>query len=113
MIRVGRVGEFDAYLAVRGRLRSQNIGHHIHRAALHGTVEERPDFVLGFVGSHPVIGRSRIFFLMSADERDAFGAGYVVRIAAMKVASWVGFLIQLYKRAIPQHLSDQAVDFTL
>ena len=46
---VGAVGDFDAELAVGRICRAEDVGHDVHRAALHGAVEERADF--GFASS--------------------------------------------------------------
>ena len=45
---------------------------------------KRPNRLLRFVGSHPVVGRPGVFAIARADEGDFLGSRYVAGIAAMQ-----------------------------
>src|SRR5208282_3170852 len=59
--------------------------------------------------SHPVICRTGVVFLLSADEGDAFGAGYIIGIAAVEVTAGIGLLIQRGERAVAEHFLREAL----
>ena len=65
---VGAVRDLDANFAVGRFRRTQDIRHHVHRAALHRAVEKRADLFLRLGRSHPVVGGAGVLFLSRADE---------------------------------------------
>ncbi len=108
---VAAVSNFDAQATVRRILRAKNVGCHEHGAALHRAFEDGPDFGLAFCGRHPVIGRAGIVLVASADERDAFGAGDVVRIAAVQVRVRIGGRVQLGDDAVVEEAAEEMIIF--
>ena len=75
---VGAVGYFDASFADGGIDRAHDVGHDVHRAAAHGAIEERADFVLRGIGIHPVVGGADVVSVGSADEGQMLGSGDIV-----------------------------------
>ena len=52
------ISNFHANLAIRRGDRSHDVGHHIHRTALHGTEKERLQFLAHLERIFPVICRA-------------------------------------------------------
>jgi hypothetical protein len=66
-----------------------------------------------FCRSHPVIVGASILRVAGANEGEVFRAGNIAGVAAMKVATWVLFLIQLEQRSGCKHLLNQTLVLSL
>jgi hypothetical protein len=108
---VAAVSNFDAQATVGRILRAKNVGRDEHGAALHRAFQDGADFGFAFLGGHPVVGGTGIVLVASADEGDAFGAGHVVRIAAVQVRVRVGGRIQFGDDAVVEQAAEEMIIF--
>ena len=81
------VGDFDADFGERTADHAHGIRDHVHRATLHGAVEQLPHFGIHFVLLYPIVGRTGILLLSRTDDGSLFVSGDVLRIGAVIVAA--------------------------
>jgi hypothetical protein len=110
---VDRVGELDADLGQRRAGRAHQVGHDVHRAALHRAAAEAVKLFVHRGGRHPVIGRPGGVRRAGADEGAFLDARDVVRIGAMVIAAGQLLLVELDQDARVDGLLRQALLFLL
>ena len=106
---VDAVGDLDADLREWRARRSHEVGHDVHRAALHRAVEQRAELGVRVLRAHPVVVRARGFFLPRADERQVLGARDVGRARAVEVAAGSLLGVQRDEDAVRDGLVGQAL----
>ncbi len=74
---VGRVGNFNTNLGQRRVQGAHAEGDNVHGAALHAALEETREGFFHFGRGFPVVGRTCVFFLLTADEGAVFHTCYV------------------------------------
>src|SRR6516165_4300809 len=103
---IGTISEFHANLAIRRGDRSHDVGHHVHGTVLHSTGKKRSNLGFGVSRGHPVVVWSGILALPRAYISKVLSPCHVCGIAAVQIAAWVLFLIELYQRACFEHSMD-------
>ena len=110
---VDRVGHLDADLGQRRAGRPHEVGHDVHRAALHRAAAEAVKFLVHRGGRHPVVGRPGGVRRARADEGAFLDARDVVRVGAMIIAAGQLFLVELDQDARVDRLLRQPLLFLL
>ena len=103
---VSAVRDFYAAAGVGRVDRAHAIRDHVHRAALHATVEKRVDLRVSCRGLHPVIVGPGIFFRGRANESQMLNPCYITGIGQVQVTIGIFLFIQFGQRAVSQHLPD-------
>jgi hypothetical protein len=106
---VRAVGYLHAAAGVGRVDRAHTIRNDVHRAAAHGTVEQRIHLDVRLVRTHPVVVGAGVLLLRRADERQVFHAGDVVGIREVQVAVGIAVIVQLGQGAVVDHLADEVV----
>ena len=108
---VGAVGDLDATTRI-GRIdRAHAIRHHIERATLHATFEERLHLRFRFAGRHPVVVRTGIILVLGADEGEMLDAGNVRRMRAREETVGVVLFVELHEFAARLQLAHELLVF--
>ncbi|MPN09413.1 hypothetical protein SDC9_156703 [bioreactor metagenome] len=105
---VDGVGDFDADLGHERAGRSHQVRDHIHRAALHGAVEQPFELGIHVFRGHPVIGWTRVFLLHGANKGGLLHPGDIVGVRAVVIATGKLFLVQLDEDAFLDRLVKHA-----
>ena len=106
---VGRVGDLNADLGDFGVGWTHDVRHHVHDAALHGSVVQRPNLGFGVLRGHPVVGRSGVIAGLGADKGKMLYAGNVVGVASSQKTAGVLFLVQAGEVSLGHEFSSDAV----
>ena len=110
---VGRVGQLHAGLRKRGADRPHGKRHHIHRAAAHAALEQRPQRAFHVRGIAPVVGRTRIVLVGAAYESSVFHPGDIGRIRQRQIAIRAQFRIEFAQCAVRYQARAQRLIFGL
>ena len=79
---VSAVAQLDADVRDRRTQRAHAERHHIHGAAFHAAVKQGLQGAAHFARLHPVVGRTGVFFFLSANVSTVFHPGHVAGVRA-------------------------------
>ena len=110
---VRRVGDLNAELGDGATQGTHGEGNHVHGATLHGTRELLVQGGLHFLGVCPVVGRTCILFLLTADEGTRFNTRNIGGLRASKEAVGALLFVELGEHATLDHFRGQAIPLLL
>ncbi len=106
---VDGVGDLDADLRERRVRGTHDVGHHVHRPALHRAVVDRAELPVRVLGIHPVVGRTRLRLRRGADEGEVLDPGDVTRARVMVVAARPLLLVERDQHLLRDRLLGEAL----
>ena len=100
---VRRIGNLDSDLADRRVQRAHGERNHVHRAALHATLEQAEQLLLHLGGVGPIVGRPGLVAGFRANEGAIFHAGDVARVRTGEIGAGPLLFVEFDERAALDH----------
>src|SRR5262249_23695745 len=84
---IDAVGQLYANLGGGAAQGAHDVGHHVHRAALHTALEQVAELRVGVIRGHPVVGGPGVLAVGGANEGEVLHTRHVVGVGAVQVAT--------------------------